>query len=129
MQDRVVRRDVPGTFAAGVKVPDGFAITAKAYRNFLSTGGLDRKIDDLLRGVDTRNLEALRDCAAKVREAILATPFPDALRDEILAAYDRLRASGNADAGVAVRSSATADDLPDASFAGQQWRKPTWPIC
>ena len=104
----------------GVKVPDGFAITAKAYRNFLSTGGLDRKIDDLLRGLDTRNLEALRDCGAKVREAILATPFPDALRDEILAAYDRLRASGNADAGVAVRSSATAEDLPDASFAGQQ---------
>ena len=104
----------------GVKVPDGFAITADAYRNFLSTGGLDRRIDGLLRGLDTQNLEALRDCGAKVREAILATPFPDALRDEILAAYDRLRASGQADGGVAVRSSATAEDLPDASFAGQQ---------
>ena len=104
----------------GVKVPDGFAITAEAYRSFLSTGALDRKIDHLLRGLDTRNLEALRDCGAKVREAILATSFSDALRDEILAAYERLRASGNADAGVAVRSSATAEDLPDASFAGQQ---------
>ena len=59
----------------GVKVPDGFAITAEAYRNFLSTGGLDRKIDDLLRGLDTQNLEALRDCGAKVRDAILATSF------------------------------------------------------
>ena len=101
-------------------MPDGFAITAEAYRNFLSTGGLDRKIDELLRGLDTQNLKALRDCGAKVREAILATAFPAALRDEILAAYDRLGASGNADAGVAVRSSATAEDLPDASFAGQQ---------
>ena len=104
----------------GVKVPDGFAITADAYRDFLGIAGLDRKIDDLLRGLDTQNLEALRDRGLKIREAILATPFPDALSNEILGAYDRLRQTGNADAGVAVRSSATAEDLPDASFAGQQ---------
>ncbi len=106
--------------AKGVTVPDGFAITAGAYRDFLGIAGLDRKIDDLLRGLNTQNLEALRDRGLKIREAILATPFPDALSNEILGAYDRLRQTGNADAGVAVRSSATAEDLPDASFAGQQ---------
>lgn len=103
----------------GVQVPDGFAITAPAYRDFLQAAGLDRKINDLLRGLDTRNLEALRNCGAAIREAILSASFPPNLEEEITSAYERLRDAG-ARAGVAVRSSATAEDLPDASFAGQQ---------
>jgi pyruvate, water dikinase len=104
----------------GVKVPDGFAITAQAYRDFLGEAGLDRKIDDLLRGLDVRNLEALRDCGMTIRESILGASLPSDLEKEIVNAYDHLRRAGGADAGVAVRSSATAEDLPDASFAGQQ---------
>jgi pyruvate,water dikinase len=104
----------------GVKVPDGFAITAQAYRDFLSKAGIDRRIDDLLSGLDTRNLEALRDCGSTIREMIVAASFPADLENEVLESYDRLRKIGGTDAGVAVRSSATAEDLPDASFAGQQ---------
>ncbi len=104
----------------GVKVPDGFAITAQAYRDFLREAGLDRKIDNLLRGLDTRNLEALRGCGSEIREAIVSASFSAELESEITGAYDRLREDGGAKAGVAVRSSATAEDLPDASFAGQQ---------
>lgn len=103
----------------GVKVPDGFAITAQAYRDFLCRAGLDKKIDELLRGLDTRNVDALHDCGLAIREAILSAPFPGDLEWDILAAYDLLQQIGDATAGVAVRSSATAEDLPDASFAGQ----------
>jgi pyruvate, water dikinase len=104
----------------GVKVPDGFAITAQAYRDFLSKAGLDSKIDDLLNQLDTRDLEALRDRGSTIREMIVAAAFSFDLENEILQAYNRLRETGEADTGVAVRSSATAEDLPDASFAGQQ---------
>jgi pyruvate,water dikinase len=104
----------------GVKVPDGFAITAQAYRNFLGKAELDRRIDKLLGGLDTKNLDALRNCGSTIREAILSAPLPGNLEGEILAAYDELQKSGNESAGVAVRSSATAEDLPEASFAGQQ---------
>jgi pyruvate, water dikinase len=104
----------------GVKVPDGFAITAQAYRDFLREGGLDRKIDNWLAGLDKTNLDALRHCGSAIREAILSAPLPADLESGILAAYDHLQQIGDATAGVAVRSSATAEDLPDASFAGQQ---------
>jgi pyruvate, water dikinase len=104
----------------GVKVPDGFAITAQAYRAFLREANLDRKIDNWLGGLDTKNLDALRNCGATIREAILSAPLPADLNAEILGAYDALRKSGDESSGVAVRSSATAEDLPDASFAGQQ---------
>ena len=104
----------------GVKVPDGFAITAQAYRDFLHESGLSKKIEDLLCSLDTRNLDALRNCGLTIREAILSAPFPSDLETEILAAYNQLQQDGDANARVAVRSSATAEDLPDASFAGQQ---------
>jgi pyruvate, water dikinase len=104
----------------GVKVPDGFAITAQAYRDFLREAGLDRKIENLLSGLDPKNLDALRNCGSTIREAILSAPFPSDLESDVLAAYDQLQQTGDATAGVAVRSSATAEDLPEASFAGQQ---------
>jgi pyruvate, water dikinase len=104
----------------GVKVPDGFAITAGAYRDFLREAELDRKIDNLLGGLDTGNLHALRNCGSRIREAILSASLPGEFEAEILDAYEELRKCGDETAGVAVRSSATAEDLPDASFAGQQ---------
>jgi pyruvate,water dikinase len=103
----------------GVKVPDGFAITAGAYRYFLRQGGLDKRIDELLNGLDTRDIDALRRCGSTIREEILATALPTDLETEILAAYDELRVLSKT-FEVAVRSSATAEDLPDASFAGAQ---------
>ncbi len=103
----------------GVKVPDGFAITAEAYRYFLREGGLDKRINELLKGLDTRNIDALRRCGSALREEILSTALPADLETEILGAYDELRVSSKT-FDVAVRSSATAEDLPDASFAGAQ---------
>jgi pyruvate, water dikinase len=100
---------------SGVKVPNGFAITALAYRDFLKSNNLDKKIPELLMGLNPSNVLDLRDRGQKVRQAILSAEIPQGLRESILAAYHEL---GNND--VAVRSSATAEDLPDASFAGQQ---------
>ncbi len=107
--------------AKGVRVPDGFATTADAYRLFLSSTGLDEKIRGFLRDLDTRDIANLRLRGSQIRQAILATELPAELAAEIVAAYDALGA-GNLlhPAHVAVRSSATAEDLPDASFAGQQ---------
>jgi len=104
----------------GVRVPDGFAVTAQAYRFFLEQAGVDRQIREIIRGLDTRNIENLRDRGSRVRQAILAAPLPDVLAREIIAAYDRLSELAGRTLDVAVRSSATAEDLPDASFAGQQ---------
>ena len=103
-----------------MKVPDGFAITAQAYRDFLRQAGLERNIHNLLGELDTKNLDALRNCGSTVREAILSAPFPSDLESDVLAAYDQLQQTSDATAGVAVRSSATAEDLPEASFAGEQ---------
>ena len=102
-----------------LKVPDGFAITAEAYRYFLHEGGLEKRIAEILGGLDTHDIDALRKCGATIREEILATPIPNDLETEILAAYDYLRVRAGC-SDVAVRSSATAEDLPDASFAGAQ---------
>jgi pyruvate,water dikinase len=106
----------------GVRVPDGFAITADAYRHFMSETGLDGRITQALRGLDTRDVEALRATGSGIRQAILSAELPIDLQDAIVAAYEALCGSvgrpGVLD--VAVRSSATAEDLPDASFAGQQ---------
>ena len=104
----------------GVRVPNGFATTAAAYWEFLREAKLDRAIDDILAGLDTRNLEDLRTRGQKVRQAILAATLPVALERAIIDAYDRLGAQLSGPLDVAVRSSATAEDLPDASFAGQQ---------
>jgi pyruvate,water dikinase len=102
----------------GVTVPGGFATTAAAYRKFLATGGLDKKINDLLESLNIDDIEALTTAGASIRGWILDTPLPDDLMQAVRAAWDEM--SGGADIAVAVRSSATAEDLPDASFAGQQ---------
>jgi pyruvate, water dikinase len=103
----------------GVKVPDGFAITAEAYRHFLSEAGLDAQIRGILTGLDTRDMENLRQRGAQIRQAILAAELPTEIEGEIAAAYDSLKGRQLHPADVAVRSSATAEDLPDASVAGQ----------
>ena len=104
----------------GVKVPNGFAVTAEAYRYFLREVGLDAKIRCILTGLDTGDMENLRQRGAQIRQAILAAELPCDLEQEITAAYDAFRGNGLRPVDVAVRSSATAEDLPDASFAGQQ---------
>ena len=104
----------------GVKVPDGFAITSDAYRHFLRSTGLDEEIIRLLRGLDTRDMDNLRDRGQRVRHAILAAHLPADLEAAIVAAYREFSSDSGAPTDVAVRSSATAEDLPDASFAGQQ---------
>ena len=104
----------------GVKIPDGFAVTAEGYRYFLNETGLTARIRELLAGLDTDNLDNLRTRGHSVRQAILAAALPADLEQEIRAAYDHLSASAGPALDVAVRSSATAEDLPDASFAGQQ---------
>jgi pyruvate,water dikinase len=103
-----------------VNVPPGFAITSHAYRELLRTSGLDRRIPDLLTGLDTSDARNLQTRGRLVREAILSAEFPKELTNSILAAYDRLSLPFGHPLDVAVRSSATAEDLPDASFAGQQ---------
>jgi pyruvate,water dikinase len=104
--------------SAGVRVPNGFAITADAYRYLMQAGGLGARVADLLRDLDVHDLADLAERGRAIRHAIVAAVLPPTLEDEIAAAYDEL---GNGAAiDVAVRSSATAEDLPDASFAGQQ---------
>jgi len=103
----------------GVKVPGGFATTATAFRSFLSQQNLDEKIRERLVSLDTNDVAALVAAGAEIRQWILDTPFPDSLLAEISEAWQRLQAGDN-NISVAVRSSATAEDLPDASFAGQQ---------
>jgi pyruvate,water dikinase len=102
----------------GVSVPTGFATTAQAYRDFLKHEGLAERISKELATLDVDDVEKLSEVGAKIRQWILSTPFPPQLEQEILAGYERM--SGGRDVAVAVRSSATAEDLPDASFAGQQ---------
>ena len=107
--------------AQGVSVPDGFATTAQAYFNFLETTGLKKKIGALLENFDYHDLKALAQKGKKVRTMILAAELPDNLKKEVAHAYHQLSQEyGVAQADVAVRSSATAEDLPNASFAGQQ---------
>jgi pyruvate, water dikinase len=103
---------------AGVRVPNGFAITADAYRFFMRDTGLASTVAALIEGLDPSNLALLAERGRAIREAITAVELPEALRDAIVAAYDALGEGAAVD--VAVRSSATAEDLPDASFAGQQ---------
>jgi pyruvate,water dikinase len=104
----------------GVRVPGGFATTAQAYRDFLAQSGLDAKINAMLDALDIEDVNALAACGAGIRQAIMETPFPMALTVAITEQYQRLVADSTADMSFAVRSSATAEDLPDASFAGQQ---------
>ena len=102
----------------GVTVPGGFATTAEAYREFLKADDLDQRINALLDNLDVDDLDALTSAGSQIRQWILEAALPQRLMDEIEAAWDEM--SGGKDITVAVRSSATAEDLPDASFAGQQ---------
>ncbi|PKO38950.1 MAG: phosphoenolpyruvate synthase [Betaproteobacteria bacterium HGW-Betaproteobacteria-6] len=104
----------------GVRVPGGFATTAQAYRDFLAQSGLDAKINAVLDALDVDDVNALVKAGAEIRQWIMDTPFPMDLTIAITEQYQRLVADSTTDMSFAVRSSATAEDLPDASFAGQQ---------
>ncbi|MBU3964755.1 phosphoenolpyruvate synthase [Patescibacteria group bacterium] len=105
----------------GVSVPNGFATTARAYRYFLEKTGLNGEIKKILSGLDTRDMRNLAKRGAAARKAILAAEFPEDFKKEIINSYYQLSMSyGHHHADAAVRSSATAEDLPNASFAGQQ---------
>ncbi len=104
---------------AGVSVPGGFATTAQAYRDFLELSGLNAQIHAALDALDVDDVSALAKTGAQIRQWIMEAEFPEKLNEEIRTAFAILSA-GNPDMAVAVRSSATAEDLPDASFAGQQ---------
>jgi pyruvate,water dikinase len=106
--------------AKGVKVPDGFAITADAYRHFIREAGIDTSIRATLADLDTRDMANLSTRGQSVRQAILNATLPADLQELITTAYRELQGASAAPLDVAVRSSATAEDLPDASFAGQQ---------
>ncbi|MFH4592572.1 phosphoenolpyruvate synthase [Vibrio alginolyticus] len=103
----------------GVSVPNGFATTSYAFNQFLDHEGLDERIHQLLDELDVEDVEALRKTGANIRQWVLEAPFPADLEQEIRENYQEL-IEGNPELSVAVRSSATAEDLPDASFAGQQ---------
>ena len=105
----------------GVKVPNGFTVTAYAYRHFLKTSGIENKIKELLKGLDTHNIPDLQRKGNAVRKLILSADLPDDLIEDVKKAYTRLgKLYKQRNLDVAVRSSATAEDLPGASFAGQQ---------
>ncbi|HET6828045.1 MAG TPA: PEP/pyruvate-binding domain-containing protein, partial [Ramlibacter sp.] len=103
----------------GVRVPTGFATTAHAFREFLRFGGLAERINARLAALDTEDVRALAAAGAEIRGWVEAQPFPAELEKAIREHFERLSA-GSPEASFAVRSSATAEDLPDASFAGQQ---------
>src|SRR5690242_9704018 len=112
---------IAGLAPAGVCVPDGFALTADAFRLHLAEAGLDRCIYDELERLDLRDVATLAEVSRSIRERIAAAPLPAAVATQLQAAYRTLSGSYAEDAtDVAVRSSATAEDLPSASFAGQQ---------
>ena len=106
--------------AKGVKIPNGFAITAEAYWYLLDHSGIREKLKQNLSGVDKNNVNDLAKRGRIARDLVYHAPFPQDLQQEIIAAYDELCQHDGLDVDVAVRSSATAEDLPDASFAGQQ---------
>lgn len=104
----------------GISVPDGFATTAHAYRYFVEIAGLEAKLRRLFADLDVEDVLSLRQVGKQARSLILQTPFPDELQEAIVTGYQMLCDRYGPDTDVAVRSSATAEDLPDASFAGQQ---------
>jgi pyruvate, water dikinase len=113
---------ISGLAGLGVSVPGGFATTSHAYRDFLAQDGLDERIRGVLSTLDVDDVERLAVVGAQIRGWMLATPFPKRLQQEILESWRSMARSSGAGAefAVAVRSSATAEDLPEASFAGQQ---------
>src|SRR5690606_2400183 len=103
---------------AGVRVPGGFATTAQAFRDFLKDAGLDKRINERLASLNPEDVRALAETGAEIRQWIIEAPFSPQFEKEIREAFAKLDADGKG--SFAVRSSATAEDLPDASFAGQQ---------
>ena len=105
----------------GVRVPGGFATTADAFRKFIAHEGLNDRINAALDALDVEDVNALAECGKNIRQWVMDTPFPAELDADIQTAWEKMVAdSGTEEISVAVRSSATAEDLPDASFAGQQ---------
>ncbi|HEU4342335.1 MAG TPA: phosphoenolpyruvate synthase [Candidatus Binatia bacterium] len=104
----------------GIKVPNGFAITAQAYWDLLRSAKLDQRIREILSGLDTRDAANLRQRGNAIRRELTGAALPESLQREIVTAYQKLSEGADEPVDVAVRSSATAEDLPDASFAGQQ---------
>ncbi|HEV8520086.1 MAG TPA: PEP/pyruvate-binding domain-containing protein, partial [Burkholderiales bacterium] len=104
----------------GVRVPGGFATTAHAYRDFLAHDGLKKRIEAALTTLNVDDVAALAKSGAEIRQWIIAQPLPARLEREIAHAYQQMLTAAGSGISVAVRSSATAEDLPDASFAGQQ---------
>ncbi len=111
---------IGGLARAGVRVPGGYATTAQAFQRFLAVDGLDRRIAERIKSLDPQDLVALAKCGAEIRSWIEHTPFPAAVDNDIRSYYQSLVSETSSDTSFAVRSSATAEDLPDASFAGQQ---------
>src|SRR2546423_4991309 len=106
--------------AAGIRVPGGFATTAAAFREFIAQSALAKRIEERLRSLDASDVTALAALGQEIRAWILQAPFPKALEQEIRDYYQQLEKQAGGQASFAVRSSATAEDLPEASFAGQQ---------
>lgn len=104
----------------GVSVPGGFATTTEAYRDFLQYEGLDTRINQLLASLNVEDIQALTTAGKTIRDWLMAAPLPEALLEAVTKAYEKLATGSGDTASFAVRSSATAEDLPDASFAGQQ---------
>jgi pyruvate,water dikinase len=104
----------------GVRVPGGFATTAEAYRDFLAQSGLDNRIRVVLDDLAVTDVTALAEVGSRIRQWIVDTPLPPRLESEVRVAYGKMQAEAGVDISWAIRSSATAEDLPDASFAGQQ---------
>ncbi len=111
---------ISGLADAGVSVPGGFATTAHAYREFLRHNGLAERIDPLLKALDVEDVTALAEAGKTIRQWVVDAPFPESLQVAVTEAYKQLTGDTDTPPAVAVRSSATAEDLPDASFAGQQ---------
>src|SRR5262245_41614877 len=111
---------IGGLAAAGIRVPGGFATTASAFREFLAQGSLGSRIEQRLRTLDAADVKALAAAGKEIRGWILEAPFPEALQREIRDYYQQLERQAGGEVSFAVRSSATAEDLPEASFAGQQ---------
>src|ERR1043165_4892802 len=105
---------------AGIRVPGGFATTAEAFREFIAQGGLEKRIDERRDRLDPADVDALAAAGKEIRSWILKTAFPAALEQEIRQHYQQLEQQVGGQVSFAVRSSATAEDLPEASFAGQQ---------
>src|SRR5262252_235189 len=103
---------------AGIRVPGGFATTAEAFREFVAQDGIEKRIDERLRRLDPADVDALAAAGKEIRSWILKTAFPAPLESDIREHYQQLERQAGGKASFAVRSSATAEDLPEASFAG-----------